>query len=205
MIRIAVIGCGGINSWVAKHLNEVAEIFDKKELFYVKLFDKDEVEEKNLLRNNQNFEIKDLMQQKANVLGKRYNFDFQTVFIDENNVSLLNNFDDIILGVDNNKTRKLIYEFALKHKKYLLDLKAQGTAMAFVVLDSTKTIDYYDKLFFNNKEVMERKGSCQLSEDIEKDHLENANKIIAMFGIYGIYLKHLRGEEVLMKDWKMVY
>jgi molybdopterin/thiamine biosynthesis adenylyltransferase len=205
MKRIAVIGAGGINSWVVKHLNEISEIFDKKQLFYVKLFDKDEVEEKNLLRNNQNFEVKDLMQQKAIVLGKRYNFDYSSVFIDETNIEMLKNFDDIIMGVDNNVTRRLIYEFALANNIYLLDLKAQGTAMAFVVLDKTKNIEYYDKLFFNNKESMERRGSCQLTEDITNDHIQNANKIIAMFGIYGIYMKHLRDEEPAMNDWKIIY
>ena len=150
MKRIAIIGAGGINSWVIKHLNEVAKLFDKKELLFVKIFDKDEVEEKNLLRGNQNFIIEDLMQQKAKVLGERYGFVWEEAFIDESNLALLDQFDDIILGVDNNKTRRILYEYALTKGKYLLDLRAQGTQMMFNIIDLKKTIKYYDKKFFNN-------------------------------------------------------
>ena len=205
MRKIALIGCGGINSWAVKDLHKLVDDYDKKELIYVKLFDNDEVEEKNLLRSNQNFEIKDLMLQKAEVLAKRYKFDFNNVFIDESNINLLTNFDDIIVGVDNNKVRKLLYEFALKNNKYLLDLRAQGTQMAFYVIDHDKDMDYYTKKFFNNEELMNRKGGCQLQRDVENDHLENANKIIANFGMVGIYFKHMRGEEVSTREWKFVY
>jgi len=205
MRRVAVIGCGGINSWFVKYLAELCDIFDKKELMYIKLFDKDEVEEKNLKRNNQNFLIEDLMEQKAEVLAKRYTFDFEETFITEDNLNVLTNFDDIILGVDNNKTRKLIYEFACLYGKYLLDLRAQGTQMAFYVLNKDSDINYYNKNLFNNSAVMERKGSCQLTQDVENDHIENANKIIAHFGAFGIYFKHLRGEEISTNEWKFVY
>lgn len=205
MRKIAIVGCGGVNSWATKHLHKLVDDYDKKELIYVKLFDKDEVEEKNLLRSNQNFEVEDLMKQKAEVLAKRYGFDFNNVLITKENLNLLSNFDDIILGVDNNKTRKLIYEFALKNNKYLLDLRAQGTQMAFYEINNKKDIEYYNKKFFSNEELMSRKGGCQLQRDIDNDHLENANRIIAYLGIYGIYFKHLRGEEVSTHEWKFAY
>jgi len=205
MKRIAIIGCGGINSWVVKHLSEIVKIFEKEEMVFVQLFDFDEVEEKNLLRGNQNFEIDDLMSQKAKVLGERYKFAYSEHFITEDNISLLENFDDIIMGVDNHKTRRLIYKYCLENEKYLLDLRAQGTQLAFFILDHSKKMDYYDEKFFNNKQLMERKGSCQLTQDVENDHIENANKIIAYMGIYGIYFKRLRGEEVSTKEWKFVY
>lgn len=205
MRKVAVIGCGGINSWVVHHLSEICNIFDKKELIFVKIFDRDEVEEKNILRNNQNFEIQDLMKEKAEVLGKRYKFDYNITLITEHNLDLLDNFDDIILGVDNHKTRQMIYKYALEKGKYLIDMRAQGTQMAFYVLDLEKDIAYYNEKFFSNKDLMERKGSCQLTTDIEKDHIENGNKIIAFFGIYGIYFKHLRGDELTTNEWKFAY
>jgi len=203
--RIAVIGCGGINSLTIMHLHKLVEDFDKQELIYVKVFDKDIIEEKNLLRQNQNFQIEDLMQPKANVLAKRYNFDSENIFITEDNIDLLKNFDDIILGVDNNKVRQLIYKFAIENNKYLLDMRAQGTQMQYIVIQHGKNMDYYNKKYFNNKDIMERKGSCQLDSDIENDHIENANRIISYFGIYGIYFKHLRGEEISSYEWKFVY
>jgi len=205
MRKLAIIGCGGINSWVVKHLYDVITLFDKKELIFVKLFDKDVIEEKNLLRFNQNFEIDDLMMEKAETLAKRYSFDFENIFITEENLSLLDNFTDIILGVDNHKIRKLLYEYCLKKGKYLLDLRAQGTQMAFYILDHKRGMEYYNKLHFNNEEIMNKKGSCQLKTDVENDHIENANKIIAFYGIYGIYFKHLRGEDVAKDEWKEVY
>lgn len=205
MKKIAIIGCGGINSWVVKHLKEIVDLFDKQQLIYVKLFDKDVVEEKNLLRGNQNFKVEDLMKEKAKQLGNRYKFDFENILITDENISELDNFDDIILGVDNHKTRRLLYEYCLNKGKYLLDLRAQGTQMAFYILDSEKDMKYYDEKFFSNKDLMDRKGSCQLSEDIEKDHIENANKIIAYYGVYGIYFKQIRGEKAAKNEWKDVY
>jgi len=205
MKKVALVGCGGINSWVAKHLREIVDLFDKQELIFVKLFDNDVVEEKNLLRSNQNFFVDDLMLQKAEVLANRLNFDFENVFITEENISKLDNFDDVILGVDSHKVRRLIYKYCLEKGKYLLDLRAEGTQIAFFVLDKTKDMDYYDKKFFSNANVMERKGSCQLQEDIESDNIQSGNKIIAFFGIYGIYLKHLRGEKLSTNEFRFVY
>jgi molybdopterin/thiamine biosynthesis adenylyltransferase len=204
--NVAVIGCGGINSWFVKYLNDVLKLFDKRELTYVKLFDNDEVEEKNLKRGNQNFQVEHLMEQKAEVLGKEYNFDYEVTFITEENIDeVLNPFTDVILGVDNNKTRRLVYDYCLKKKKYLLDMRAQGTQMMFVVVDGKKEIEYYDEHYFANKDVMERKGSCQLEADITSDHIENANKVIAYFGAYCIFFKRLRDEDVAVKEFKLAY
>ena len=201
---LAIIGAGGINSWFSSHLSEVLTTFDKD--IFVKIFDDDVVEEKNILRSNQNFKTEDLMEQKEEVLGKRYNFDFETTFITEDNIDeKLKPFTDVILGVDNNKTRKIVYEYCHKTGKYLLDLRAQGTQMMFCVLEHKKPIEYYIEKYFSNKELLERKGSCQLQSDVESDHIENANKAIAFFGAFCIYFKHLRGEEPLMYDYKVAY
>lgn len=204
--RIAVIGAGGINSWFVQHLHDVLKVFDKKDITYVKIFDKDEVEEKNLKRGNQNFQIPDLLEQKAEVLGKRYLFDYEIAWIDAENVStLLTPFTDVILGVDNNKTRKIVYEYCLQHNKFLLDLRAQGTQLAFYIPKAQRGMEYYTKLLFSNPDVMERKGSCQLESDVVNDHIENANKALAFFAAYCIYLKRLRGEDIALEDFKIAY
>jgi len=205
IMRIGIIGCGGINSWVIQHLDEMTQLFDKKELLYVKLFDNDQVEEKNLLRGNQNFKIEDLMMQKEEVLAKRFGFDFESTFITEENTNLLDTFDSIIMGVDNNKVRQIVYKYCLEKGKYLLDLRAQGTQIAFFILDKNKDMAYYNEKFFNNKDVMERKGSCQMTADVENDHIENGNKIIAFMGVYGVFLKYIRGDEVTTNEFRFVY
>lgn len=207
MKRIAIVGCGGINSWLVNHLSDLLKTFSFDDYCYIKLFDSDIVEEKNILRQNQNFVVNDIMQNKAEVLAKKYNFDFEPVFITESNISNLEIFEDIIVGVDNNKTRKLLYDFAIKRNKNLIDLKAQGTQISYVVIrnDIQNNVDYYNKKYFSDENIMERKGSCQMKIDVENDHIENGNKIIAFFGIYGVYLKILRGEQLTTNEWHFVY
>jgi molybdopterin/thiamine biosynthesis adenylyltransferase len=205
MINIAIIGCGGINSWAVMHLKQLFGTFiNEKEIIYVKLFDNDIVEEKNILRNNQNFIPEDLMKGKAEVLAQRYGFDFKNDIITKDNIDLLKNFDYIIIGVDNLKARQLIYEYGLNTFKAVLDLKAQGTQIGYVVLDHKKTMEYYNAKYFSGP-AMERTGSCQLNTDIERDNIQTGNRNIAHFGIYGIFLKLLRREDILNNEWQIAY
>ena len=213
MKKIAVIGAGGINSWVVEHLASLRRIFFTKEMLFVKIYDNDEVEEKNILRESQNFTADDLMESKAEVLAKKHGFDFANKFITEENINELADYDDIILGVDNHKARKLIYEYCIKNRKYLIDLRAQGARMSYFVIEpkllseeeQNKLIEECNKKFFNNADIMERKGSCQLEIDIKNDHIENANKVIAFMGIFCIYLKCLRKEKLSTNEWEFVY
>ena len=204
--RVALIGAGGINSWASLYLKEICDIFEQSKLIFAQIFDEDIVEEKNLLRQNQNYKVEDLMECKAKILGERYGFNYECAFITRNNLSILENFDDIILGVDNNRTRQMLYKFALEHNKYLLDLRAQGTQIMFVTIypNEQKNMEYYDTRYFNEK-TLDRKGGCQLKADIENDHIQNGNKIIAHFGIYGIYLNWLRNEKASTDEFKFTY
>jgi len=204
MRKIAIVGAGGINSWATKFLNEMLMKIEYDD-YLITLFDKDEVEEKNIISNNQNFTAEDVMTCKAEALSKKYGFAFDACYIDETNISKLQHYDDIILGVDNNKTRELIYKFAIENNKYLLDMRAQATQIAYYVVDRKHDFEYYKKLLFNNPLVMERKGSCQLQRDIENKHIEMGNYIIACLGINACYLKHLRNEELAMDEFKVAY
>jgi molybdopterin/thiamine biosynthesis adenylyltransferase len=205
MNTIGVIGCGGINSWLLQHLHDLTNTFYVKDDLFIKVFDDDVVEEKNLLRGNQNFSVNDLMLSKAKVLAERYKIDFEETFITKDNLNLLDNFKIVILGVDNNRTRLMVYEYCIQKKIFLIDLRAQGTQIMYVVIDGSKPLEYYKKKYFNNEQLMERVGSCQLQQDIEKDHVECGNKIIAHIGVYGLLLKRLRGEELLNTEWRWVY
>jgi len=205
MNTIGVIGCGGINSWLLQHLYDLTNTFFVKDSVFIKVFDDDVVEEKNLLRGNQNFTVVDLMQSKAKVLGERFKIDFEEAFITKDNLSMLDSFKIVVLGVDNNRTRQMVYEYCLQKKIWLLDLRAQGTQVMYVVIDGTKPFSYYNEKYFNNEQLMERVGSFQLQQDIRNDHVECGNKIIAYIGAYGLILKRLRGEQVLNTEWKWVY
>jgi len=205
MKKIAIIGAGGINSFVAQHLRDVCKLFEKEELIYVKIFDEDTVEEKNILRQNQNFTADDLMEDKAETLAKRYKFDFDKCFITEENIKKLEPFDDIILGVDNHKARKLIYKYCWDNNKWLLDLRANGSRTSYFMLDRERKWEDYEKEHFSNVDVMERKGGCQRKQDIETDNIQCGNKIIAYMGMWGIFLKHLRKEEIEKYEYRDVY
>lgn len=198
MKRIGLIGAGGINSWCCEFINTLMKDFEVE--LYVKLFDDDIVEEKNLISYNQNFTPDDLMSPKSKVLGVRYKYDWETIKIDETNLLKLKGFDLIILGVDNNKTRKLLYRHALENNVCLIDLRSQGNVIMYNIVYNTKPEDYT----FND-ETLEKEGSCQLNVDIENRHIENGNKIIAYFGIMGLLLKFIRGEEFLKKEFKIAY
>lgn len=205
MKKIAIIGAGGINSWVVKHLDYIFKTHEFDEDVYIKIFDKDIIEEKNILQNNQNFLPEDVMDNKAEILGKRYNYDYENSFITKDNINLLEQFDDVIMGVDSHGVRKIIYEFCLKHNKYLLDLRAQGKHVSYFVLDHKKPMSYYNQKFFNNKDVLNIKGSCQIKADVDNNTLQNGNKIIAFLGIYGIYCSHLRNEELITNEKELLY
>jgi len=204
---VCCIGCGGIMSWFAEHLRHMIDIYNYE--LHVVFYDNDEVEEKNILRHTQNFSCDDLMEQKAEVIANKFNFNKEIKFIEDDNINDLKRFDYVIMGVDNHKTRKLVYNFCIDNNIYLLDLRAQGTQVFYNVIDEItdkeKSKEYYNNKFFNNEQVMQHKGSCQLTRDVENDHIENGNKLIAFMGAYNIFLKKLRGDKLLCNEFRFVY
>lgn len=205
MIKVAVVGAGGVNSWSVHWLDELNKDFLKDDVIYVKIFDGDNVEAKNIMNNNQNFKVDDLIENKADSLAKRYAFDSEPIFIDDSNLEKLKDFDYIILGVDSHKIRRMIYNYALSNEICLLDLRAQGRIMSYELVDGSKDMNYYDTKYFSNSEIMERKGSCQLESDRENNTLRCTNKVISLLGIECLLLCKLRREDLSTNDWKFVY
>lgn len=208
MRNIAFIGAGGIMSNFTKYFIEVMDNFDKKEMIYIKIFDYDIVEEKNLIRSNQNFLPEDLMLNKAEALSIRYKdwgIDFENLKIDESNVNKLDMFDDIIVGVDNHKVRQVLYKYALDKGKWLIDMRSHGTLWGFTIVDGKYNMEHYNNTIFKNEEVMKKKGSCQREEDIVNDNIQNANKTVAFYVANCIYLQHLRNIPLTITDFKTAY
>jgi molybdopterin/thiamine biosynthesis adenylyltransferase len=208
MRKIAFIGAGGIMSNFTKYFLETMDLFNKKDMIYIKIFDYDNVEEKNIVRSNQNFGVEDLMLPKAEVLSlkyKDYGIDFENIKIDDTTINKLEGFDDIIMGVDNHECRMLVYKFCLDKKKWLIDMRAQGTIWSYTIVDNTYNMEHYMNTIFKNDEINKRKGSCQLESDVVKDNFQNANKTIAFYVANCIYLQHIRGNIIQAKDFKAVY
>ena len=65
--HIIIVGAGGTGGWLASFLHRI------KDDHVVTIIDADIVEEKNLIR--QNFNFNDINKNKAEVIGSRYQFD----------------------------------------------------------------------------------------------------------------------------------
>ena len=172
-LKIAVIGCGGIGSYFIRSLSEMVKRdlsgFSRINPMAIDLFDYDKVEEKNLLY--QNFDIEDLDKNKAEVLADRTGY--KAIKCKVENVAQLRDYGFIVLCVDNNKIRNIIYDSELP----FLDLRANGkTIMAYLTQKE-------DKEYFELTKDNGQKGSCQRAEDIEERHIQLGHKIIAEIGL----------------------
>lgn len=136
---IMVFGCGGTGGWLAPKLVKILNDAMNKRMadkFTVLFVDGDEIEEKNLIR--QNFITQDIGKNKAEVMAERYGIHFHdkidvgfidTYLVDkyydvpEEFATKFGRIEDVAMFqdrspsliinlIDNGKTRKLIHKFA---------------------------------------------------------------------------------------------
>jgi hypothetical protein len=185
-LKIAIIGCGGIGSYFITSLSDIIKKdiagFTKINPMAIDLYDYDLVEEKNLAYQNYSFE--DLDRNKAEVLSDRTGYKAIAKKIEK--AEQLAEYDLIILAIDNNEARQIVYN----SDKTFLDLRASGkTFMAYL---TSKALDI-GKEYLNLTEDTGEKGGCQREEDLEDRHIQFANRIIAEIGIQ-VLADYLRGE-----------
>ena len=163
---VKVIGCGGIGSFLAYHIDNLIEIKQINDMKFT-FFDDDQVELKNILY--QNFKAKDIDSLKTEALGLRYfNVDFETKRLDLDD---LKSADLIVLCADNNTIRKQAWENWLKNKKPFIDSRANGRAIGIF---SSDTKDYEKTLSDDMKP-----SSCQNPFQLAKKEIEYGNVVIA--------------------------
>ena len=185
-LKIGIIGCGGIGSYFITSLSDIIKKdiagFTKINPMAIDLYDYDLVEEKNLAYQNYSFE--DLDRNKAEVLSDRTGYKAIAKKIEK--AEQLAEYDLIILAIDNNEARQIVYN----SDKTFLDLRASGkTFMAYL---TSKALDI-GKEYLNLTEDTGEKGGCQREEDLEDRHIQFANRIIAEIGIQ-VLADYLRGE-----------
>jgi molybdopterin/thiamine biosynthesis adenylyltransferase len=185
-LKIGIIGCGGIGSYFVRSLSEVIKKdiagFNKINPMGIDLIDYDLVEEKNL--SYQNFDIEHLGKNKAEVLADITGY--KAIAKPINSVEQLKDYDLVILAVDNNKVRNLVYDSNIP----FLDLRAKGSSiMAFLTQKELDT----KKEYVNLTEDDGTKGGCQYDTDIEERDIEFGNKIVAEIGLQ-ILKRYLKGE-----------
>lgn len=187
--RIAIVGAGGIGSYFCKEMYNFAKHgqFGAYDIQIV-VWDNDTVDVKNL--KYQNFQEFDLGDNKAEVIGLRYDFDYETERIDKE--ITLDGYDIVIAAVDNSQFRKLLYNWAQKNSKaYWIDLRSEGRSIAFFTKHKTNTLK---KMLETLADTPEEGTSCQLAYELKKGIIQQGNKIIAAIGSQ-LFLNYLRQEK----------
>lgn len=161
-----MIGCGGIGSYLAHHLDRLIELNQIKGAKFT-FFDDDNVELKNILY--QNFETSDIDSLKTTALSFKYfnlNFKCKRLSLED-----LSNYSLIVLCADNNVIRADAYENWVIRKIPFIDARANGKAIGIF---SSNTEKYKDTLSSDTKS-----SSCQNPFQIAKKEIEYGNVVIA--------------------------
>jgi len=185
-LKIAIIGLNGIGTYFVRSLSELIKKdvsgLDRINPMAIDLYDYDTIEEKNFSYTI--YDIEHLGRNKAEVLAEITGYKAVAEKIEK--PEQLAGYDFIILCVDNNMTRQLVYNSGLP----FLDLRANGKSI-FASLTS-KELDV-DKKYIDLTPENALKGSCQREEDLEDKHIQAGNLIVASVGIQFL-LDYLRGE-----------
>jgi len=187
-MKMLVIGCGGVGSWLIQEIAEAVRQEQIEPTLKFDIADNDMVELKQL--DYQNFTIKDIGKNKAKILSERYK-DYAFIYPIKERIlkkGQLEGYDLIICCADNTLVRELLFRYCHENNKDFIDLRAEGRyIMAFQksnLKTDLATLDLADKT----------NGSCQKDEDIERRWIQKGNKIVAMVGIQ-MLLNYLRGEK----------
>ena len=187
-MKILIIGCGGVGSWLIREITEAVRQEQIEPTIRFDIADNDMVELRQL--DYQNFNTKDIGKNKAGVLANRYK-DYAFIYPIKERIlkrEQLEGYNLIICCADNTLVREMLFRYCHQHNKDFIDLRAEGRyIMAFQkssLNTDLATLDLADKT----------NGSCQDDEDIEKGWIQKGNKIVAMVGIQ-MLLNYLRGEK----------
>lgn len=181
--KLAIIGCGGIGSYFVRGLSELIKKdvngFEKLNCMGIDLFDYDLVEERNL--SYQYFEIEHLGRNKAEVLSEMTGYKARAEKIVS--AEQLAEYDLVVMAVDNNEVRNLVYQTGNK----FLDLRAKGKGV-MAYLTQKDDLEYLELTQDTGE-----KGGCQYARDIEEKTIEVGNRVVAEIGLQYL-IDYLRGK-----------
>lgn len=165
-MKVAVIGCGGIGSYFAQHIDRLLELSQLGNTEFI-FFDDDVVEKKNILY--QNFEPRDIDSTKIRALEMKF---FNLKFSNKRcALADLKVFDLVVLCADNNLIRREAYKNFEDNKIPFIDSRANGKVIGVF---SSDTKDYLTTIDSSTKSQ-----SCQNPFQIEKKEIEYGNVIVA--------------------------
>jgi len=165
-MRVAVIGCGGIGSYFAQHIDRLLDLGQIKDHSFT-FFDDDTVEKKNILY--QNFEPGDIGELKTSALE----FRFLNLAFENRRVELkdLNGYDLVILCADNNLIRRHAFKAFTDSNIPFIDARANGKMIGIF---SSETDNYMSTI-----DESSESQSCQNPFQIAKEEIEFGNVVVA--------------------------
>jgi len=181
-LKIAIIGLNGIGSYFVRGLSELVKKdisgLERINVMGIDLFDPDIIEEKNLAYTI--YDIEHLGRSKAEVLSEMTGYKARIEKIE--NPGQLEDYDLIILAVDNNEVRQIVF----KTGKPILDLRAKGKGIMAYMTQAE------DNEYLALTKETGQKGSCQYNKDITDKTIQLGNRIIAEIGLQYL-VDYLRG------------
>jgi len=181
-MKVLVVGCGGIGSWLVEHINRAYENEQIDLDVEVDITDPDTVEIKNV--KYQNFKKDDVIENKALVLKKRH--DYIAKAFPKKVDQLRTTYDLYILAVDNFETRRQVIEHCYNKNKDFIDLRAEGRNI-FAMIKGESLKSDLDTLGENKESE-----SCQRPNELKLNIIQYGNQVVATIGIQ-MFLNYLRG------------
>ena len=183
-----VAGAGGINSWFLHHINRLIRKDQIPSFASFTIFDGDDVEQKNLLY--QDFELVNVLENKAKTLGDRYDMIAKGKYI--KNPKDFDPYDIVVCGVDNKKFREMLFRYmATQPDKYWIDMRSEGRAVTIYTKNKKNTLEYMLSTLPKN-DVAD--ASCQLEYELSSGIIQLGNQISSIIGAQYL-LNFIRGEE----------
>lgn len=182
-MKLLIIGCGGIGSWLVHFLDKASLQVDMDVEIHVADFDS--VEVKNI--DFQNFDEEEVMRNKAESLKDRYQIVWKALPKKINEADL-KEYDFFITAVDNFEMREKVIRYCYGAKKNFLDLRCDGRSV-FVMLKGGQLEEDLKTLEMSDKES----GSCQKKYRKEEGKVDYGNMIAASMGLQ-MFLNYQRNE-----------
>ena len=187
---IAVFGAGGIDSYLVRSLHELSER-NQLPSSIITVYDDDSVELSNILY--QDFDIDDVMENKALSLSKRYTVNAIPRRLTD--PEWLNKFDFVACCVDNTATRRLVFNYCFSNPDIdFVDLRSEGKSYAVFTKEGATLGGMLKTLPMEDIEA----GSCQLDVDKRAGIIQQGNKIVALIGSQ-VILDRARGVKTPLK------
>lgn len=180
-MKVLLVGAGGVGGWLIPMLNHGFYSNQIDPEIEITVADYDCVSLKNVMYSN--YTEEEVTKNKAKAICKRY--DFLIPWECKVTKKDLFGYDMIIMCVDSNQTRKEIFEHCKEHKKYFLDIRAEGRLVSVFGAEENNFLSTFDIGDITP-------GSCQLQTDIENNKVEYGNRVSAAIGMQ-CFINHIRG------------